>query len=459
MAASGFSHHADFPNMLPELTVQIAMHYKAPSIPQYMMLQHGTPVQITPPHKMVRSSRCVQILSNVWSSDADQAANTHTDAAEAIAHVDHVGPSQDTGMADSEDTTDTTVDENGPDPEDTIDANLLEILTRDFNLSATVNPEERYSAPSDQPQSTGFESDDPAQLPQNPFEPGNSGGATSLVVDNFPHGRPEAPIPGEHEGSNVYCSTLESFQASLWALFRSQLPPFKCEDLVIASEKMQLYFWDILHCIRTLFGDPEFAHDLVFAPVHHYTDNQWTSRVYSEMYTGALSFIIWQACSYELSKSSLEAQQPGATVIPVIISSDKTQLMLFCGNTAYPVYLTIGKIPKDIYHKPLCRAQILIAHLLTSHLEGMGNKAARCHTLQNIFHSCMWKIMAPITACGETGVAMMSGDGKWRCCHLILAAFIGDYPEQALVTCTYQGQCPKCLAEPESLGDYSRSPP
>ncbi|KAF8256711.1 hypothetical protein EI94DRAFT_1640016, partial [Lactarius quietus] len=33
-----------------------------------------------------------------------------------------------------------------------------------------------------------------------------------------------------------------------------------------------------------------------------------------------------------------------------------------------------------------------------------------------------------------------------------------NYPEQALVTCTYQGQCPKCLVHPEHLGDYSRTP-
>ena len=36
----------------------------------------------------------------------------------------------------------------------------------------------------------------------------------------------------------------------------------------------------------------------------------------------------------------------GATVTPVIISSDKTQLTEFSGNKqAYPVYLTIGNIP------------------------------------------------------------------------------------------------------------------
>lgn len=51
---------------------------------------------------------------------------------------------------------------------------------------------------------------------------------------------------------------------------------------------------------------------------------------------------------------------------------------------------------------------------------------------------------------------MLSGDGIWRRCHPILANFIGDYPEQTLVTCTYYGECPKCEVPRDRLGDYDR---
>ena len=86
---------------------------------------------------------------------------------------------------------------------------------------------------------------------------------------------------------------------------------------------------------------------------------------------------------------SLEAQRPRATIIPLIISSDKTQLTLFCGKSAYPVYLTIGNIPKDIRRKPTRRAQMLIAYIPTSRLEVISNKAARRRALGNVFHFCM----------------------------------------------------------------------
>jgi hypothetical protein len=54
---------------------------------------------------------------------------------------------------------------------------------------------------------------------------------------------------------------------------------------------------------------------------------------------------------------------------------------------------------------------------------------------------------------------MMSGNGVWRWCHPILAVFIGDYPKQMLVTCTYNGRCPKCLVTPNKLGESQSFPP
>jgi hypothetical protein len=121
----------------------------------------------------------------------------------------------------------------------------------------------------------------------------------------------------------------------------------------------------------------------------------------------------------------------------VIISSDKTQLTLFCDKQAYPIYLTIGNIPKDIRWKPSCHGQLLVAYLPTTKLEGIANKSAQRHALANLFHACMGDLLDPIASHGETGLPMMSSDGVWRCCHPILAVFISDYPEQTLVTCTY----------------------
>ena len=89
----------------------------------------------------------------------------------------------------------------------------------------------------------------------------------------------------------------------------------------------------------------------------------------------------------------------------------------------------------------------------------MQTQAARRHGLANLYHACMRNVLDLIISYGEIGVPMMSSDGIWRHCHPIFANFIGDYPEQALVTCTYGGRCPKCEVPPGQLGEYRAYPP
>lgn len=101
---------------------------------------------------------------------------------------------------------------------------------------------------------------------------------------------------------------------------------------------------------------------------------------------------------------------------------------------------------------------MLIGYIPTTKLASLSNKTARRRALANLYHSCMGKLLNPIRACGETGLAMLSGDGTWHRCHPIFATFVGDYPEQTLVTCTLNGRCPKCLAPPDQLGDPCHFP-
>ncbi|KAF8262862.1 hypothetical protein EI94DRAFT_1742432, partial [Lactarius quietus] len=79
-------------------------------------------------------------------------------------------------------------------------------------------------------------------------------------------------------------------------------------------------------------------------------------------------------------------------------------------------------------------------------------------TVANLYHSCMQIILGPITAYNEMGIEMMSGDGIWCWCHPIFTSFVGDYPEQILVTCTYSGRCPKCIVPPDELGSPNSYP-
>jgi hypothetical protein len=115
--------------------------------------------------------------------------------------------------------------------------------------------------------------------------------------------------------------------------------------------------------------------------------------------------------------------------------------------------MTIGNIPKDIRRKPSRHAHILLGYLPTTKLEHITNKASRRRTLANLFHACMSRIVEPLETAGTDGLAMASGDGVVRRTHPILAVYVGDYPEQVLVTGVKNGECPSCPIPRKSLGD------
>ena len=84
-----------------------------------------------------------------------------------------------------------------------------------------------------------------------------------------------------------------------------------------------------------------------------------------------------------------EVSEEGATIIPVIIASDKTHLSNFTGDkSAWPVYLTIGNIEKYVRRKPSARASILIGYIPVSNLESFS-KSKRQFAGYQLFHNCM----------------------------------------------------------------------
>ncbi|KAG2345891.1 hypothetical protein BDR05DRAFT_1012129 [Suillus weaverae] len=219
-------------------------------------------------------------------------------------------------------------------------------------------------------------------------------------------------------------------------------PKFRREQIVVAGEAFDIFYRDVIECIKALYGDPDFADFLVFSPERHYTDDDETVRLFSDMHTGKW----WWNTQKKLNK-----QRPGATIIPVIISTNKTQVTVFRNKTAYPVYLTIGNIPKEIHRKPSRHAQILLTYLPTTRLDHITNKASHRRSAANLYHACMARVLSPLEKAGLDGMAMPSGDGVSRHCHPLFACFVGDYPEQVLATAVKTTECPKCNIPPDKL--------
>ncbi|KAG1895712.1 uncharacterized protein F5891DRAFT_1130506 [Suillus fuscotomentosus] len=172
-------------------------------------------------------------------------------------------------------------------------------------------------------------------------------------------------------------------------------PKFRCEQIVVSGKAFDIFYRDVIECVKALYGDLDFADFLVFAPECHYADKEKTVQLFHDMHTGKWW---WD------NQKKLDQRKLGATIIPIIISSDKTQVTKFQNKTAYP---------------PSRRAHILLAYLPTTCLEHITNKASQCRTIANL----------PLFSC-----------------------FIGHYPEQVLATGVKAMECPKCDIPPDKLG-------
>ena len=63
-------------------------------------------------------------------------------------------------------------------------------------------------------------------------------------------------------------------------------PRFERHEILVGGEVCEVFLRDVLACVRALFGDPDFASYLVFAPEKRFTDSGMTKHVYHDMHTG-----------------------------------------------------------------------------------------------------------------------------------------------------------------------------
>ncbi|THH07054.1 hypothetical protein EW146_g9433 [Bondarzewia mesenterica] len=234
-------------------------------------------------------------------------------------------------------------------------------------------------------------------------------------------------------GPEWHCETIEAVGDQLG------------EDGKPMVENLELWFRDPVDCVKGLLSNPAFKNFTSYTPERVYSDKAGADRMFEEMWTGDW----WWKTQDNLPD--------GAAVASIILSSDKTQLSVFQGDkSAWPVYLTLGNISKEVRRQPSTHAIILLGYLPVAKLE-CYKESTRSLAGYRLFHFCMSKILESLRKAGTDGVEITCGDGFIRLLYLILAAYVADYPEQCLVGCCMENRCPRCTVSPDNRGNYVKS--
>ncbi|KAH6091042.1 hypothetical protein HBI65_162100 [Parastagonospora nodorum] len=175
--------------------------------------------------------------------------------------------------------------------------------------------------------------------------------------------------------------------------------------------------------VDSLFADAR-LHDLYTRLLFQLGCNtDYPVRVYHELHSGD-----WW---WNIQQSLLDR----ATVMPIIISVDKTQLSLISGDVAaWPVYrstpgtLLAEFIPTTKIRDPLLKSQV--------------------------YYYCMGKLLSPLKNAAKSGILLACADRRTRQCYPTICAILADYEEQVLLTSVKKNRyCTRCTLQQERCLD------
>jgi len=232
-----------------------------------------------------------------------------------------------------------------------------------------------------------------------------------------------------HLGRGLDNFKIQSFQsADALRKLHSELDLGLSDDCWIEDDSHifgTLYFRDIFKWIQFLLAHLPFQAHLDCEPVR--LGDSEGRRIHSGMNLGD--------CWWDT-----QDQLPGgATIVPVICAFDKTQWTNISGDEhVWPLYLTIGNDWKDI-----CRTPQKPAWILVGLIRCPQNNAK---IIDEAWHSAVRTVLSQPRHLDITGPGLKwdCADGFQRQCYPLLAAWVGDHPEQVKVAQVLSGSCPVC---------------
>ncbi|KAI5982093.1 hypothetical protein EDD15DRAFT_2403257 [Pisolithus albus] len=244
-----------------------------------------------------------------------------------------------------------------------------------------------------------------------------------------------------------------SFRSAKELCLRAEMlpsgPRWKSHTLlpqVPTKRKPIIYYRDPLECLQSLLSHPLFTSHISFIPRRVWSSSARIVRIYEEWMSGN------HAWSLQIPN--------GATLLGVILSSDKTNISVMTGNRmAHPLLLSLANIDADIRSKGSLHGHVLLALLpVVSFIH--GKTRVRSLLSDRLVHESLdFVLKPPLKVAAAVGVMMSDPVGNLRYCFTPLIAYIADTPEQSLLACISPKASPVSTAVYKEFGDPFPHPP
>ncbi|KAG9310636.1 hypothetical protein JVU11DRAFT_9210 [Chiua virens] len=197
-----------------------------------------------------------------------------------------------------------------------------------------------------------------------------------------------------------------------WCYHELQMKPTK--------SPVRLFYCDTVQCLKALFNHPLFHDKMDLIPHCIYQTTEHLVHMYSKWITGDVT---WQ----------MQSKLEGATLLGVILLSDKTNISALIGDQyAHPLLIGLMNIHMSTCVK-LSSDAFLLATLLpipkfihrSKHIQGLLS--------DRLIHKCLDIVLTPLKTAAHIGIMMNDPVGNLRHCYTPLTSYIVNTPKGCML--------------------------
>lgn len=224
----------------------------------------------------------------------------------------------------------------------------------------------------------------------------------------------------------------------------------KTKVMEYENEEYYLYHRPVFDAVKELLSNSDILKYCQWEFRAEY--NEQHERVYSEQWTG----LWWERVQELIGGTGLKK------ILSIIIYSDATTLDHLGKSSEHPIYLSLGNIPN--WRRNKNDAKVLLGFLpkLKPLHNRKNNKKSFASAKRILYQHCFNIITKPIYECSERNGLNIKTSMQTIWVFPFLSEFIGDLPEDASLTLTYNSSrckrpCHMCIVTIDEINNPNLS--